>query len=118
MDEINALFQEEVKNHTDDSVYDGASRIIEDAEYDFKHMTDEQKLREEEKKDIKKKIGHLKKYRNIKNPKLRHVNEQRAEKRNYIKKQIAEYNLRLQDIEEEEKGSNINAQDLVRGAQQ
>lgn len=70
--------------------------------------TEEEKSRLSEEESIrnKKKLlqDKLFKYRNVKNPKLQHVNKQRAEKRKEIKREIVVCDLRLQEIDAERQG--------------
>ena len=65
------------------------------------------RLSEEESLKNKKKLlqEKLLKFRNVKNPKLQHVNKHRADKRKEIKKEIIICDMRLQEIESERKSS-------------
>ncbi len=83
-----------------------ADKIIEQTESEFKGLSQEQKERDLEKKDIVKKIKRLtsllKKYRNIKNHRLRHLNTERSKKRREIKRKLEFCRMRLQEITIEE----------------
>jgi hypothetical protein len=63
------------------------------------------RLSEEESLKNKKKelISKFQKFKNVKNPKLIHVNEERSKKRKEIKKKISEIDLRLEEINMERK---------------
>jgi hypothetical protein len=106
MDEIDELFQEASRETVPLS---GPQKMVEeivrDSESEFRVMVDEERSRQSEEKEIKEKIVALQKklrqYPNIRNPRLTHLNSKRSEMRKKIKTQIAECNLRLQEIKME-----------------
>ena len=82
-----------------------ADRIVFEAEQEFKGYSVEERSRQDEEKTLKKRrsilFSKMRKYRNIKNPRLRHVNSERSKKRKEIKREIVKCNLRLQEIQSE-----------------
>lgn len=110
MGDIDYLFDEllEEKKINSSNI---ADKIIISTENEFgsnrNHLLDEEESRiteEEELKEKRKKLTiKLNKHKNIKNPKLAHLNKKRSEKREKIKKEIHEINLRLQEIDMERK---------------
>jgi hypothetical protein len=103
------LFEDLLEEKNINPVFSKSDKIIISVEDEFREknsfLTEEEKSRKDEEEtliEIKKKLEEkLKKYRNIRNPKLVHVNSQRAQKRKEIKQKIADCNLRLQEIKVE-----------------
>lgn len=107
---MDELFGELIEEKKINPNFSRSDKILISVEDEFNHnqsqlLTEEEKDRQNEegvlkkrKKDLEEK---LRKYKNVKNPKLVHVNAQRAQKRREIKKKIAECNMRLQEIESE-----------------
>jgi|688.fasta_scaffold06067_9 hypothetical protein len=103
------LFEDLLEEKNINPVFSKSDKIIISVEDEFREknsfLTEEEKSRKDEEETLiekKKKLEEkLKKYRNIRNPKLVHVNSQRAQKRKEIKQKIADCNLRLQEIKVE-----------------
>lgn len=116
MDEFSSLLQEEVNSRTEKEYTD---RLVENIEDEFKAIMnkdiehiDEDTSREREKEEISKKIKglyrQLTQNKNIKNHRLVQHNSQRAENRKRLRKEIELCKLRLQEIEQEVKGKEVN----------
>ena len=88
---------------------DVTNQIISRFEGEFKSLSIEEKSRVEEeevlKADIRKLNKQLRKYKNIKNRRLAHLNAKRAEKRKEIRKKITEKQMRLKEIQDEREGN-------------
>jgi len=111
MNEIENLFGYALEEKNITPTVSASDKILFSVESEFQDdplkFSEEEKERLTEEEDLKNKIKalqeKLKKYKNVKNSRLIHVNEKRALKRKEIKMQIAECNLRLSDIEVERK---------------
>jgi hypothetical protein len=110
------LFEELFQEKKIDPNFSKSDKIIISVEEEFKEdknsiITEEEKSRKDEEGVLiarKKKLEEkLKKYRNVRNPKLVHVNSQRAQKRKEIKQKIARCDLRLQEIQVERGQRNV-----------
>lgn len=92
-----------------------ADRVMLMAESEF--SPDEvvrERVSEKEKivKLIQKKIRILRKYKNVKNHRKTHINNELAKKRHKIRKDIEELKLRLSEIGMEEEGSRMDTSRL------
>lgn len=100
------LFEDLLQEKKIDPNFSKSDKIIISVEDEFNggetFISQEERSRKEEEEFLlekKKKLEEkLKKYRNVKNPKLVHINTQRAKKRKEIKQKIADCDLRLQEI--------------------
>lgn len=94
----------------DESNY--ADRITATIEKEFKSMGLEKKEREDEKKALEQELIALKKdYRkckNIRNTKMAKANQSNAAKRKIIREKMEYVKMRLEEIGDEEKGSEID----------
>ena len=101
-EDFELLFHEAILENTVQEEQTLAEKVVSRAEEEFKGYSQEETSRQNEetiiKDNLKKLQYQLKKCGNIKNPRLRHLNKQRAEKRRKLKKEIADYQLRLQEI--------------------
>lgn len=117
--EYDKLFSEQEKEVNDGIVVSSLSeKIVSTAEKDFLHMNAEQEEREKEKKEIHKKIAEyraqLRKCSNNKKLRMSTHNTQLSNKRTEIRKHIAALEMRLQEIVDEEKGSQVTGDQLVK----
>lgn len=82
-----------------------AERIEREAEMEFNGFSEEHQSRMSEVKSIEEKIksleAKLKRYRNVKNIRLKKINEERSKKRKEIRKEIEFCKLRLSEIKDE-----------------
>lgn len=113
MEEIQSFFGELLEEKNCIPMVNASDKIIISTEMEFGgenflDVSSEEASRksEEETLQAKKKewMIQLKKCKNIKNANLSHINHKRSEKRKHIKKEIAEIDLRLQEIEWERSG--------------
>lgn len=109
------LFLEEIERTREKSY---AEELIQKVENNVKHVVPtEQKLREDERKELTEKLkslhSSLNKCKNNKNFRLRHLNAKNAETRKRLRHEIEEIKGRLLLIDDEEKGSEINATSLI-----
>jgi hypothetical protein len=99
------LFYEADRSNTPATSQNMVDKIIEHTESEFFSYETEEKSRHSEESALKQKLATLKKSllqkKNIKNPRLRHLNEERAKQRKLLKSQITEIHIRLQEIEME-----------------
>lgn len=106
--DINDLFGE-LETLNTSPVKTLADKIVEAAEAEFKGYSEEAESRQNEKdllnKRIKKLQSTIKKNKNVRNHKLRHVNAERSKKRAECKKEIEFCNMRLREISMEEGGT-------------
>jgi len=109
-----SAFKEATKTH--DTLGD---KIVSKAEAEFKGFSEEERSRQDEISQIKEEVnklrGNLRKCTNIKNPKMQEANKKRSDKRKELKKEIALLEIRLQEIEDERKGSSLSTKDMVSG---
>lgn len=110
MNEYEDMFCSLSKDKGIKPIFSNADKIMISTESEFidedkesaeeRSKEEESRLSEEEsiKQKRKKLLDELQKYKNIKNPKLQHINKQRADKRKEIKCKIAECDLRLNEI--------------------
>lgn len=108
MNEYERLLTNELKkNNLQSNTELTITNIQEDVAREFGVLTDEDISRQSEIDDIKNEISELNiqisKYKNIKNPKMKEINERRSKKRKEITKKINFLKLRLDEIEEETK---------------
>lgn len=106
MDEdLDLLFHEAVHENSIETQPSFVEKIISKAEEEFKGYSLEEQSRQDEEAELKEKLKKLKKSlrqaKNIRNPRLQHLNKQRSEKRRKLKREIAECQLRLQEIDME-----------------
>lgn len=99
------MFYEADRSNTSVSSQSMVDKIIEHTESEFFSYETEENSRQSEEADLREKLLKLKKTlsqkKNIKNPRLRHLNEERARQRKLLKSQITEIHIRLQEIEME-----------------
>lgn len=92
----------------------GADKIIKTAEEKYLGLS-ETTDRDKEKEELEKKLGkcriRLNKCKNIKGKPS--INKKRAEKRKKLRCKIADYELRLADIRNEEKGSKMKSENFM-----
>jgi len=115
--QLENLFQIADKDHTP-TIQTLSDKVIYLAEEEFKALSTEQQMRQEEKEYYNKKIQkykrQLKKCKNVRNPRLSHVNEKRREMRVKLKQKIALCEMSLQEIKEEEGGSRLGASEIAK----
>lgn len=109
MDEITAIFSQEMRERADLTPLNPIERIEQDVKNEFNPQPDEDHVerkatRDElnaKKRDLESK---LKKCRNVKNARMTAVNNRMAEKRKEIRRQIATVDMDLHDLDIEEEG--------------
>ena len=110
MDEIDSLFEREIKNH---QPYDFASDKVNKIEEEFKKLPNDNIEREEHKKQLEAKHKELKAQlnglKNIKNTKMIQANAKIAEKRKKIRAEIEKVKDILYDISLETKETSTSA---------
>jgi len=81
-------------------------KVMENVEQEFTGFSEERRSRQKEKTQIYDQIRVLRKklrrFRNLRNSRQRHVNEQRAKKRAEFRQEMERLKVRLQEIEDEE----------------
>jgi hypothetical protein len=107
MSEIDIIFKEVLEENDIIIPLTFAEKILAKSEETFKGYNESELSRIEDEEYINDKIKELeiqlRKYKNIKNHKLSHLNSGRSKKRNEIKCKIANLKLKLQDIDMERK---------------
>lgn len=116
--DIDDLFEQVKQENDPDKYEDAGDKLINRVEKEFKEISPEEIERQNEevmyKKKIKKLQNQLRKCRNIKNHRFRHLNTERAKKRKEIRKQINQIKLDLGDIQSERKGSCLGSRDIMK----
>lgn len=94
-----------------------AEKVVTEAEQEFRSYSAEEHSRQSEEEEIKEQMKILRKkfsqYKNVKNSRLRHINDERAKKRKEIMLEIEKYKLRLREIHEERGVVDISSQHLI-----
>lgn len=108
MNDYERLLNKELKkNNLQSNIELTISNIQDDVAREFGVLTEEDTSRQseinEKKGEIIELTKQLSKYRNIKNPKMKEINQKRSKKRKEITKKINLLKLRLEEIDEETK---------------
>jgi len=119
MDELDSLFSEGAKSYRDNSE-NNAEKIVREAQEDFQGISDDAKAISDRKVEVKKLNERLAIYKkklrackNVKNRRSTAINKERAEQRKNWRRRIADCEIRLSEIKEEIKGSQLNTDDFV-----
>lgn len=103
--DIDELLEQTILEREPEKIFTIGEKIIQQAESEFKGYSEEEMSRQQEEDALKKKRQKLSfqlgKCKNIKNPRMRALNAERAVKRKELRRKIGECDLRLQEISQE-----------------